>query len=80
MATVVAEGNCCECCALMITNGDESGCRDFYGHTHSAPMPEKIAEGHAVITSEETTEAVGSCDLCGTGNGYYMAHTFAIIR
>ena len=24
----------CECCALLITNGDDSGCRDFHNHTH----------------------------------------------
>lgn len=34
MAEVRYEGRCCECCLLMIVNGDESGCRDYYGHTH----------------------------------------------
>ncbi|MEH1588030.1 hypothetical protein [Cutibacterium avidum] len=24
----------CSCCALKLTNDDESGCRDYYGHTH----------------------------------------------
>jgi hypothetical protein len=28
----------CECCALVIANGDDSGCRDYYGHTHAAPQ------------------------------------------
>ena len=37
MAEVRWEGECCECCALVIANGDDSGCRDYYGHTHSGP-------------------------------------------
>ena len=24
----------CECCALIVNNGDDSGCRDYYEHTH----------------------------------------------
>lgn len=24
----------CTCCALWIANADDSGCRDYYGHTH----------------------------------------------
>lgn len=35
--TVRHEDNVCTCCALVIANGDESGCRDFHGHTHRAP-------------------------------------------
>lgn len=34
MAQVIWEGHACECCTLMIANGDDSGCRDYYGHTH----------------------------------------------
>lgn len=26
--------NVCSCCALWIANNDESGCRDWFGHTH----------------------------------------------
>ena len=24
----------CVCCAFMLVNGDESSCRDYYGHDH----------------------------------------------
>ena len=24
----------CECCALILNTGDDSSCRDYYGHTH----------------------------------------------
>lgn len=27
----------CECCALKLTNDDESACREFHGHTHRTP-------------------------------------------
>ena len=27
----------CDCCALVIANGDNSACRDYYGHTHGDP-------------------------------------------
>lgn len=37
MAEIRFEGECCECCALVIANGDDSGCRDYYGHTHPSP-------------------------------------------
>ena len=28
----------CECCALVIANGDNPSCRDYYGHTHGDPI------------------------------------------
>ena len=34
MAEVRWEGQACECCLCMVSNGDESGCRDYWGHTH----------------------------------------------
>ncbi|MFD2794647.1 hypothetical protein ACFS27_13905 [Promicromonospora vindobonensis] len=38
----------CECCALKLSNDDESGCRDFHHHTHSGldvPAETVIAQG-----------------------------------
>lgn len=38
----------CECCALKLTNDDESGCRDFHRHTHgplSVPGDTAITQG-----------------------------------
>ena len=25
----------CDCCALLVENGDDSSCRDYYNHTHN---------------------------------------------
>lgn len=25
----------CQCCAMKLTNDDETSCRDFYGHDHA---------------------------------------------
>lgn len=25
----------CDCCAMKLTNDDDSACRDFYNHTHA---------------------------------------------
>jgi len=64
---------------LMIANGDDSGCRDFYGHTHPGPMPERIAEGYAVpnFSSSDLNDdyghiGMGPCELCGQGEGEIM--------
>ena len=34
--TIVASdtGLVCECCMLVIANGDDSSCRDYHGHEH----------------------------------------------
>ena len=32
--TIIDELSLCDCCALVVANDDESGCRDYYGHTH----------------------------------------------
>lgn len=43
MAEILWEGSACECCRLVIANGDDSGCRDYYGHTHTAPtLPDRV--------------------------------------
>ena len=65
----------CECCALMVRNGDESGCRDYYGHTH--PTCDKSV----VYADMEHTFEVGyfhtNCNGCGelvrTGGTLYAA-------
>lgn len=36
--TTVFEGHACQCCAGVIANGDESGCRHYYGHTHRSAL------------------------------------------
>jgi len=52
----------CECCALMVANGDESGCRAYYGYTHkSADVP-----AGTVLTDETDQPCHGfTCDGCG---------------
>ena len=65
----------CECCTLMVNNGDESGCRDFHGHTH--PTCDK----NIVRADIEHTFEVGyfhaNCNGCGeivrTGGTLYAA-------
>lgn len=76
---VVAEGQCCGCCALMVANGDDSGCRDLHNHTHPTPMPERIAEGHCVITTDEDEVMCGPCELCGQNFDYFDGWRFAIL-
>ena len=65
----------CECCALMVNNGDESSCRDFHGHTH--PTCDKSV----AYANTEVTFTVGyfhaNCNGCGaivrTGGTLYAA-------
>ena len=65
----------CECCALVINNGDESSCRDYHGHTH--PTCDKSV----TYTNTEDTFTVGyfhtNCNGCGaivrTGGILYAA-------
>ncbi len=65
----------CECCALMVNNGDESSCRDFHGHTH--PTCDKSV----TYANTEDTFTVGyfhaNCNGCGaivrTGGTLYAA-------
>ena len=63
MAEIVREGVMCECCALMVANDDESGCRDYYGHTHqkcTLPLG-------TYVSSEDESEYWGywTCEGCG---------------
>jgi len=79
MAKIIKEGTCCACCASMIANNDESGCRDFHGHTHPSPYDQDHG-GHLVITSTEDEVIVGPCSLCGQGeSGYMEGHSFAVL-
>ncbi|KHE74201.1 hypothetical protein AS25_08300 [Kocuria marina] len=51
----------CECCALMLTNGDDSECRDYYRHGH---IDCDLGAG-AVMTGEQVeTPAPTTCDGC----------------
>ena len=54
----------CGCCARMVNTGDDSGCRDFHGHTH--PTCDK----NIVRTDIEHTYEVGyfdvNCNGCGS--------------
>lgn len=53
----------CDCCLLMIANGDASACRDYYGHDHPS-----CQLAHAVPGDSSDTVTVWrpwSCDGCG---------------
>ena len=52
----------CECCALLITNGDDSGCRDFHNHTHPDCDP-------AIAYLTGTEHRVGYFDMICNGCG-----------
>lgn len=61
MATITDTHQVCECCALMIASGDESSCRDYWGHAHrSCELP------HDVLNGDEDYDTVGEwvCDGC----------------
>lgn len=96
VARVILEGKCCICCAVVIVNGDDSGCRDYWGHTHPAPTISGDLERQAneiwgevseipwaawlVISGDEPEEIVGPCELCREGDGYMVGHTFSLVR
>ena len=64
MAELVREGECCECCALMVANGDDSGCRDYWEHDH----PECSLPAGAFVASdgeEVWGHFTWTCEGCG---------------
>lgn len=56
----------CDCCALMVANGDESGCRDFYGHTHQAT---ELPIGTVMAGDSLETARGFTCDGCQEDQG-----------
>ena len=62
----------CECCTLMVNNGDESSCRDFHGHTH--PTCDKSV---IYANTEDTFEVGYNCNGCGVRTGGIL---YAAIR
>lgn len=54
--------NLCECCTMLLANDDDSGCRDFHGHTHGAlRVPAGTAlVNHTPLTHESLTPM--TCD------------------
>lgn len=53
----------CDCCALWVTNNDDSGCRGYYGHKH----PYARSEIAGVDLDQEPVERDDewTCDGCG---------------
>ena len=61
--TAIREATVCECCLLVIANGDDSGCRDYYGHDHATcSLP------GAVVGDAEGYDRwqPWTCEGCGT--------------
>lgn len=54
----------CECCAIWITNADDSGCRDYHGHDH--PYARSEVAGVASDIGPETRWDTWTCDGCDT--------------
>ena len=69
----------CECCALLIANGDDSGCRDHYGHDHpecdlglgrwESAYVEPCDEG---CSNEDHSHGIRYFDYAGCGQGPFM--------
>lgn len=77
MIALEGRGVVCDCCALMIANADESGCRDFHGHAHPScklPASTVLGEDRAVEYGEDT------CAGCGQALGRLApVHEFSIL-
>jgi len=66
----------CECCALVIANGDDSGCRDYYGHTHAAPT----VPAHTILTGESGQPSRDfTCGGCGERQDAYAYRLWAVV-
>lgn len=66
----------CECCALLIANGDESGCRDHHGHAHQSA----IVPAHTVLTGESDQPCHGfTCDGCREPQALYAYRLWATV-
>ena len=66
----------CECCALVINNGDESSCRDFHGHTHP-----RCDSAIAHLTNDRFTVGYFSTNCNGCGRIQLDgAHMYGAIR
>jgi len=93
--TTVFEGHACQCCAGVIANGDESGCRHYYGHTHrsaqlGARETRQLNEIHNVdrtadewtlgaVVTDDETMTYVNCDFCDQDMGYHDGHAVAIL-
>lgn len=66
----------CECCALLIANGDESGCRDYYGHTHeTASVP-----AHTILTGDSDQPCYAfTCHGCRESQEPFAYRLWAVV-
>ena len=53
----------CECCALILNTGDDSSCRDYYGHTH--PSCDLSVDNADMDNFRKTGYYDENCDGCG---------------
>jgi hypothetical protein len=67
----------CECCALLIANGDETGCRDYYGHTHPAPH---VPAGTCITEDGADQPAIPwTCEACGEPQNRFVYRMWAAV-
>ena len=59
----------CECCALMLANNDDSGCRDYHGHDHA---PLEVPRDTVISGGPHTWE--GCSDLPCHGHDAGVVH------
>lgn len=60
----------CDCCLIMAANGDETGCRDYYNHTHKSINDTEYGSVNVVLTPvtdlwEESQPKYTECEVCG---------------
>lgn len=68
----------CVCCALWVSNGDESGCRDFHGHKH----PRADFGGWVVVGDGHPSAAPFRCVGCGAlvGGDGALVYSVSVYR
>lgn len=67
----------CDCCLILVANGDESGCRDYYSHTHK---PFDVSGMWAVSDTQGPEGYEWDCAGCGeTQNPYTEVHILTLI-
>jgi hypothetical protein len=75
--TIAREIAVCECCALVIANGDDSGCRDYYGHTH--PTPEVPAGTCLTDDGADQPATPWTCRACGEHQDRFTYRMWAAV-
>lgn len=72
---IAHEMTVCECCALWIENGDDTGCRDYWEHDHETCDLGLEPDESAAVVWLETPRSAYRCAGCGddyVGGGHVV--------